>query len=92
MEEEGLHETLFEKAEARNYARPTPAFVADLKNIDLKYVAGLCVVDGDGTGEGVDAAAIDGEKFFGGHAGVDLCATGVLAFEADSVAGVDVET
>ena len=92
MEERGLGETLLEKTQAGNDAGPTPAFVGDVEDIDLENVAGLCSVDGYGTGERVDATAVDGLEMVNGHAGVDLIAAGILTLEVNGVAGRDGET
>ena len=61
------------------------------QDVDLKDVAGLRVANSDWASQGVDAVAIDLHEFVGGHAGADLRAAGILAFEVDGVAGIDGE-
>ncbi len=46
--------------------------MGDFEDLDGKGVAGLRAVDGDGAGERVDLAAVDGEELFDGRAGADL--------------------
>ncbi len=86
VEEEGIGETLLEEAEAGDDVGPAPANVADGEDVDLEDVAGLGVVDGDGTGEGVDEAAVDVGEGFECDGGCDLCSAGVDALEVDGVA------
>ncbi len=91
VEEERVSKALFQEAEARDDAGPAPAFVSNLKDIDLEDVAGLCAGDGDGASESVDEAAVDVLELVDRHGGVDLCAAGVLTFKVDGVARRDSE-
>ena len=91
MEEVGLAETIFEKAETFNDAGPSPAAVARVEDFDFEDVAGFGAVNIDGAGEGVDAGAVDGEELGGGHAAVDLAAAGVDALDLHFVAGGDAQ-
>ena len=91
VEEKGVGEALIEEAETGDDGAPGPAFVGDVKDIDLEGVAGLGVVDVDGAGEGVDAGTVDGEEVVEGGMGGDLGAGGVNALEVNGVAGGDGE-
>ena len=91
MEEIGLAETIFEKAETFGDTGPSPIGVTSGEDIDLEDVAEFGTVDEDGAGERVDASAIDGEELRGGGSGADLGAAGVGAFDLDFVARLDVQ-
>ena len=87
----GLGEALLEEAEALDDARPAPALVGDFEHVDLEDVAGFGAVDEDGTGEGVNAGAVDGKIFGEVHLGMDLRAARVEALHMNRVAGIDAQ-
>ena len=91
MKEIGLLKSIFEKAKAWNDAGPAPAAVAGGEHFDFEDVAGLRAFNPDGTGEGVNAGAVDLEKFRGRHAGMHLSAARVHALDLHLVAGLDAE-
>ena len=91
MEEVWLAKAILEKAQSFNDAGPTPAAVTRGEDFYFEDVAGLGAFDKDGAGEGVDAGAVDGEEFGGGHAGAHLATARVHALNLHFVAGVDAE-
>ena len=91
VKEKRLGETLLQKAEAGDDARPSPALVRHLENVDLQDVARLGAVHKNGAGERVDSPAIDGQIFSDCHSGANLRAAGVETFEMHCVAGSDDE-
>ena len=92
LEEIGVGEAFLQKAEAGDDAGPAPAVVMGGDDFDFEDVAGFGVLDPDGSGEGVDAGAVDALVLFEGHGGVDLAAAGVLAIDVDHVVGGDAKT
>ena len=84
-----LAKTIFEKAQALDDAGPSPAGVTRGQHIDLQHVAGFCALDPDGAGERVNARAVNGQVFRGGHARPHLAAACVHAFNLHFVTWIN---
>lgn len=91
MEEIGLVEALFKKAQTLDNARPAPTGMACCENIDLQRIAGLGAFDRDGTGEGMNARAIYFQVLGQGHTGRNLSAACIDAVDLHFVAGGDMK-
>ena len=92
MEKVRLGEFFFQQSEAADDACPTPAVMLCREDFYLEYIAGLGTFDKDGTGQGMNTCAIDGEKFFSSHSRHNLAATGFEAVEVNRVSICDVES
>ena len=89
VKEIGLTELVFQKTEAGDHARPTPASVFHLQHLNFEHVAGLGSVDADGAGQGMNPASVDGQKIFDARAWLYLAAAGVEAAHVHGVSGGD---
>ncbi len=92
MKEIGFAKSIFEKAKALNDAGPAPVGVARGQHIDLQYVARLGSLDPDGPSERVNAAAVDGQVFLGGHPGPHLAAARVHALNLHLISRLNAQT
>ena len=79
MKEIRLTKLLFQKTEPRDHARPAPAQVLHLQNLNLEHIAGFGAVDPDGAGQGMNPAPVDGQKILHARAWFYLAAAGVEA-------------
>src|ERR1700691_2994617 len=82
---------MFQKSEAFDDARPSPALVCYFENVDLEHISGFGATDEDGTGERVDLAAINSKILWQRHLWMNLCAARVNTFEMNCVTGFDGE-
>src|SRR6266478_6480517 len=92
MKKVRLVETILEKSEAVDDARPGPTFVSDFENIDLQDVAGRGAFNEYRTRERMNAAAIDGEKFRDSHSRMYLRATRIETRQMQAISGCDAKT
>ena len=88
-----LGEILRQQPEAGDIARPGPAVMTILLDLDFKNVARLGSVDGDRTGKRVDLERIERSLEVGGRPiGANLPATGIRAFKRDRITRLHHET